>query len=113
ELGIPVDQVLVNASHNHSAPWAPVYQGGFRGKERDTWWAVRYMPAQNNDPYFKEWMKLLITQTVKAARKAHDSKQAATVWIGRTNASEYMNNRRPRAPKWGIEDANIPKGYNY
>ncbi|MEO8962935.1 MAG: neutral/alkaline non-lysosomal ceramidase N-terminal domain-containing protein [Ginsengibacter sp.] len=112
ELNIPVDHIVVNASHNHSAPWSPVYKAGYRGKERDTWWAIRYMPAQNNDPYFKEWMGRLISQTIKAAREAYNSMQPATLWIGRVNASKYMYNRRPRAPKWGIEDSGIPKGYN-
>lgn len=111
-LNIPADHIVVNASHNHSAPWAPVYKAGYRGKERDTWWAVRYMPAQNNDPYFKEWMSLLVSQTVKAARQANASLQPASLWIGRINASKYMYNRRPRAPKWGIEEPGIPKGYN-
>ncbi len=111
-LNIPADHIVVNASHNHSAPWAPVYKGGYRGKERDTWWATRYMPAQNNDPYFKEWMRRLVSQTVKTAQQANASMQPATLWIGRINASKYMYNRRPRAPKWGIEESGIPKGYN-
>ncbi|HEU4606966.1 MAG TPA: hypothetical protein VFS31_02580, partial [Chitinophagaceae bacterium] len=97
-LNIPADHIVVNASHNHSAPWAPVYKAGYRGKERDTWWATRYMPPQNNDPYFKEWMNRLISQTVKAAQQANASMQPATLWIGRINASKYMYNRRPRAP---------------
>ena len=113
KLKIPGDQILVNASHNHSAPWSPVYKSGYRGKELDTWWAVRYMPHQNEDPYFKKWMKLLIDQTVKAAQNAHHSLQPAELWIGRVDASKYMNNRRPREPKWGISDANVPAGYNY
>ncbi len=113
KLKIPGKQILVNASHNHSAPWSPVYKAGYRGKESDTWWAIRYMPPQNEDPYFKKWMKLLIDQTVKAAQKAHNSLQPAELWIGRVDASKYMNNRRPREPKWGIADANVPNGYNY
>lgn len=112
-LNIPKDHIIVNASHNHSAPWSPVYSAGYRGKELDTWWAIRYMPAQNNDPYFKEWMRQLVEQTVKAARQANGSLQPATLWIGRTDASKYMNNRRPRTPKWGIEESNVPSGYNY
>lgn len=113
ELNIPMDRILVNASHNHSAPWSPVYKEGYRGKERDTWWAIRYMPPQNTDPHFREWMTLLIDQTVKAARQAHDSMQPATLWIGRADVSKYLNNRRPRLPEWGVEEPNVPKSYNY
>lgn len=112
-LHIPAGNILVHGTHNHSAPWSPVYSGGYRGKELDTWWAIRYMPRQNGDPYFKKWMSLLIEQTVQASRQAHKALQPATLWIGRVDASQYMNNRRPREPKSGIEEANVPKGYNY
>ncbi|MBW7892634.1 MAG: neutral/alkaline non-lysosomal ceramidase N-terminal domain-containing protein [Chitinophagaceae bacterium] len=113
ELNIPAHHILVNASHNHSAPWTPVYQAGYRGKERDTWWAIRYMPPQNDDPYFKAWMKFLINQTAAAAKEASQNLQPATLWIGRVNASRYMYNRRPRQPKWGLEESNVPKGYGF
>lgn len=113
EMKIPIDHILVNAAHNHSAPWSPVYQPGYRGKELDTWWAIRYMPAQNNDPFFKEWMDRLINQTVSAAKEAYHSMQPVDLWLGRVNASAYMINRRPRFPKWGLEESNIPKGYNF
>ncbi|MFM7748837.1 MAG: hypothetical protein ACKPB0_00285, partial [Opitutaceae bacterium] len=33
--GIPGGNILVNASHTHSAPWSPVYRDGYRGRERD------------------------------------------------------------------------------
>lgn len=113
ELNIPEERILVNASHNHSAPWAPVYSEGYRGEEQDTWWAIRHMNNQNTDPFFKEWMDRLLKQTVKAARQAHDSMELATLWIGRASAAEYMNNRRPRLPNEGIEEVNVPEGYNY
>ena len=113
ELDVPKDQILVSASHNHSAPWSPVYNGRYRGKERDTWWAIRYMPAQNNRPYFEEWMVQLIDKTVGAARQANDSMQPATLWIGRADVSEYLHNRRPRLPEWGVVESNVPDGYNY
>ena len=35
--GIPGGNILVNASHTHSAPWSPVYRDGHRGRERDNW----------------------------------------------------------------------------
>lgn len=114
ELNIPKDHIVVSASHNHSAPWSPVYSGGYRGDERDTWWAIRYMPPQNDEPFFQEWMDQLIDQTVKTAAKAYNSMQPATLWIGRTDVSEYLNNRRPRLPAWGMEEkSNVPNRYNY
>lgn len=112
-LNIPAGNILVHGTHNHSAPWSPVYSKGFRGSEMDTWWAVRYMPAQNNDPYFAKWMSLLIAQTVLAVENARKAMQEATVWIGRVDASAYMNNRRPRNPKWGVDNSNVPAGYGY
>jgi len=113
ELDIPKERIIVNASHNHSAPWAPVYRNGYRGIEKDTWWAIRHMPAQNNEPHFKKWMQYLIDQTVKATKQANQSMKEATMWIGRADASEFMNNRRPRNPAWGVEEDNTPSGYNY
>ena len=113
ELGIPMKNILVNASHNHSAPWSPVYNRGHRGAENETWWTTRYIENINIDPPFIEWKQNLIKETLAATKQAVSSLQAASIWIGRIDASEYMNNRRPRTPKWGVQEANTPKGYNY
>lgn len=102
--GIPGENILVNASHNHSAPWAPVYGESHRGKERDTWWAVRYMPAQNEFPPFKRWMDRLISATTAAGRSATAALRPVRLAITRVAASDYLHNRRPRAPRWGITD---------
>lgn len=104
-LKIPEGNILVHASHNHSAPWAPVWRAGYRGAERDTWWSVRYMPAQNEFPPYRQWMERLLTAAVKAATDAAASVRVVTPAIGRIALSEYLYNRRPRAAAWGTVDA--------
>ena len=101
-LGIPGGQILLNASHTHSAPWAPVYAGGQRGRERDTWWAIRYMPAQNDYPPYRAWMERLLAAAEEASRAAVAAAVPAQPWIGRVGIQEYLYNRRPRAPAWGV-----------
>lgn len=101
-LGIPGGQILLNASHTHSAPWAPVYAGGHRGRERDSWWAIRHMPAQNDYPPYRAWMERLLAAAEEASRAAAAAAQPAQPWIGRVGIQEYLYNRRPRAPAWGV-----------
>jgi hypothetical protein len=103
-LAIPPANILVHASHTHSAPWAPVYGDNHRGRERDTWWAIRHIPPQNEHPPFQRWMRRLIEASVAAAQRAADSAQPVTLWIGRISVAEFLHNRRPRAPAWGLAE---------
>ncbi|MDP3069331.1 MAG: hypothetical protein Q8N18_03535 [Opitutaceae bacterium] len=103
-LAMPAENILVHASHTHSAPWAPVYRGGHRSLERDTWWAIRHMPPQNKFPPYVRWMARLITASVEAARRAAESAQPAGLAIGRIAISEFLHHRRPRAPAWGVAE---------
>ena len=103
-LTVPAENILVHASHNHSAPWSPVWRAGYRGQERDTWWAVRYMPPQNDFPPFARWMDRLLAATVRAAQDAAAAARPVNPAIGRIALSEYLYNRRPRAPAWGVVD---------
>jgi hypothetical protein len=107
-VGAREDFILINASHNHSAPWTPVYGDNHRGSERDTWWAIRYMPAQNEFPPFHAWMERLVAATVKAAQRAAESARTASVSISRIAVSEYLYNRRPRAAGWGVDRKSAP-----
>ncbi|MEY4941582.1 MAG: hypothetical protein RIQ93_3317, partial [Verrucomicrobiota bacterium] len=101
-LHMPAGNILINASHNHSAPWTPAYTDGYRGKERDTWWALRFMPAQNAAPPFARWMDRLLSQSLKAAQDAAALAKPAAMSIARVSIGEYVQNRRPRAPRWGV-----------
>ena len=100
-LRIPPENIFVHASHTHSAPWAPVYHGGRRGKEHDTWWALRHMPSQNSFPPFIRWMNRLLAGSVEAARRAAATTRPASMAIGRIAVDEYLQNRRPRAAAKG------------
>lgn len=97
--------IMVHASHTHSAPFAPIWRAGHRGLERDLWWALRYMPPQNEFPPFQRWMARLLAATVDAARRAAEGAQPASLAIGRVAVPEFLYNRRPRAPAWGLAEA--------
>jgi hypothetical protein len=107
-LGMPGANIMINASHNHSAPWSPAYGENRRGRERDTWWAIRHMPAQNDFPPFKRWMARLLEATVESARQAEAQARPASLHIGRIAAYEYLHNRRPRTPAWGLAPGKQP-----
>jgi neutral ceramidase len=104
-LKMPPENILVHASHTHSAPWAPVYGGSHRGQERDPWWALRHMPAQNAFPPYRRWMDRLLAASVEAAQRAAGTARPVSLAIGRVAVSEYLHNRRPRAPAWGLAEA--------
>jgi neutral ceramidase len=112
-LKMPGENIFVHASHTHSAPWAPVYSGGHRRKERDPWWAIRYMPPQNEFPPFKRWMARLIEAAVDAARRADGAARPASFFIGRVSVVEYLHNRRPRMPAWGVADTKPAPAISY
>lgn len=105
-LGVPEENILVHASHTHSAPWAPTYRNGYRGKERDTWWSIRYMPPQDDDPPYRKWKERLIAGAVNAARRAVATARPVTLSIGRIAVGEFLYNRRRRTAEWGLADPN-------
>ncbi|MBL9209714.1 MAG: hypothetical protein JNL92_04555, partial [Opitutaceae bacterium] len=103
-LQVPADNILVHASHNHSAPWAPTYREGYRGRERDTWWSIRYMPVQDGHAPYAAWKQRLITAAVAAAQRAVQDAQPVTLSVGRISVAEFLYNRRRRPAAWGQAD---------
>jgi neutral ceramidase len=108
ELSMPAENILVHASHNHSAPWSPVWSGGRRGQERDTWWALRHMPIQNEFPPFRRWMDGLLSGAVRAAHEAAAALRPVSLEVARFAANEFLFNRRPRPPAWGVAAGKRP-----
>lgn len=106
--GIPASHVMVHASHTHSAPWAPVYGDNGRGKERETWWDIRRMKSQQDEPRYLQWKKQVLAAATRAVERAIASKQSAVMTVGRVSVGEYLYNRRPRIPAWGLADPKAP-----
>ncbi|NND34717.1 MAG: hypothetical protein HKN76_19175 [Saprospiraceae bacterium] len=113
ECNIPQANILLNATHNHSAPWSPVYEKGLRGEEVETWWTLRYMPSQLDSAVYSDWAKALIDQSVLAVKTALNKLTTCSVWLGRSDISGLVRNRRPRSADWGIIQSGTPEDFNY
>jgi hypothetical protein len=58
-------------------------------------------------------METLVTQTVLAVKTALTDLTPCTVWLGRTDISALVQNRRPRSPRHGTGESQLPDKFNY
>lgn len=97
EIRVPVSNILVHASHNHSAPWSPPYEAPLLKEEQAT-----LLPV-TKDPTYQAWAERLMELSVKVAQQADAARRPATLEISRAYVGEVIFNRRPRKPDGTVE----------
>ncbi len=52
KMAIPVENILINVSHTHSALWSPLFENEWAAvMKRDAWWHI----SQDQNPYYRAW----------------------------------------------------------
>ena len=87
--GIPATNILINASHTHSGPFAPVLGDGLTAGDRKVITPVEQGPGS------REWAGRLPERCVEAVRKAEAARGPANLAIARAWVGEVVFNRRP------------------
>jgi hypothetical protein len=91
-IGVPADHILVNASHDHSAPLAPFADRGLLAVTEDEGIAAP------DAGMHRRWVARLYAASVAAARAANASLAPVTLEVSRASVPEWQFNRRPRRP---------------
>ncbi|HEY1763587.1 MAG TPA: neutral/alkaline non-lysosomal ceramidase N-terminal domain-containing protein [Opitutaceae bacterium] len=94
--GIPATDILVNASHDHSAPLAPVLDDRLMPVNEDDAVASRALAIN------RAWTEKLYVASVSAAKEANASLAPADLEISRASVPEWQFNRRPRRPDGSV-----------
>lgn len=100
--GIPATNILITASHTHSAPWVPSEKDTLLEAERRT-----LLPVQNG-PGYAEWAEKLVQRTVDAAKHADMGRKPVTLAIARAWAGDVVFNRRPVREDGKVETTYTP-----
>lgn len=113
-LSIPSENILINASHTHSAPWVPAEGDPLLEAERRT-----LLPVQNG-PGYREWSDKLLQSTIETVRQADAQRRPISVSIARAWAGDVVFNRRPVRPDGKVETTyepanpySLPKGQRF
>ncbi len=100
--GIAESHILVAATHNHSAPWSPVFDTPLTKPEQ------KVLESFLADPLYPAWTEKLLDVSVKAVEQADASRQPATLAMGRAYAGDQIFNRRPRKPDGTVQGLSGP-----
>jgi neutral ceramidase len=101
-IGVPPGSILVNASHDHSAPLAPVADERLVSINED-----ESAPAPD-EAVNRQWVERLYAASVEAARAANESLRPVTLEVSRALVPEWQYNRRPRRPDGTVESIFVP-----
>lgn len=103
EIGIPAGDILVFATHNHSAPWSPMF-----GSDPLTTAEVKVLKSFLEDPLQPAWSEKVIQSSVAAVKQADASRRPASLSLGRAYAGDVIFNRRPMRSNGSVESMSIP-----
>jgi len=102
-IGVPPGNILVNASHDHSAPLAPGPDGRLVSVNED-----EAVPAPT-ESINRQWVEKLYSASVAATKAANASLRPVTLEISRALVPEWQFNRRPRRPDGTVNTIFEPK----
>jgi len=97
QTGIPESDIMVTATHNHSAPWSPIFGDPLTLAER------KVLQSFLSDANYPAWADKVVNLTVKAVKQADDSRRPARLSIARAYVGDVMFNRRPIRPNGSVE----------
>ncbi len=102
ETGIPGLHILVTATHNHSAPWSPIFDTPLTHAEQ------KVLESFLTDPLYPAWTEKLLELSVRAVKQADATRRPATLALGRAYAGDQIFNRRPRKPDGTVQGMATP-----
>ncbi len=114
KTGIKAGDIMVTATHNHSAPWSPVYGDPLTQAEQ------KVLDSFLTDPAYPAWAQKLIDSTAQAVASAVENLKPVTLSISRAYVGDVMFNRRPIKPDGSVQTLTsatevyaLPSGLRY
>jgi neutral ceramidase len=102
ETGIVESNIMICATHNHSAPWSPILGDPITKGEHEV------LQSFLADPLYPAWAEKLFDASVRAVKEADAARRPATLAIGRAYIGDVIFNRRPVKPDGTVESMAVP-----